>query len=242
MAARGALKNLLNREGLSRGEKVLLLLGSVGDAGAMPATLRTAAIHAGVRGSARWNFSAILGSLKGLAVRTGTGWELTDKGQVEVARLQGAAPIHVAAANSSLRAASAKISSTTVQEFVQEAIESAEAGHHRAAVVLSWVGALAVLYDLVLRAHLSQFNAEASRREAAWRAASSVDDLARMKEYDFLQVLGAISVLGKSVKTELEGCLKLRNGCGHPNSLRISENRVAAHIEILVLNVFAPFS
>ena len=54
--------------------------------------------------------------------------------------------------------------------------------------------------------------------------------------------LGAISVLGKSVKTELEGCLKLRNGCGHPNSLRISENRVAAHLEILVLNVFVPFT
>ena len=63
----------------------------------------------------------------------------------------------------------------------------------------------------------------------------------RMKEADFLQVLESISILGKSVKAELEGCLKLRNGCGHPNSLKVSEHRVTAHIEILVLNVFAVF-
>ena len=63
-----------------------------------------------------------------------------------------------------------------------------------------------------------------------------------MKEHDFLQVLEAISVIGKSVKNELETCLKLRNGCGHPNSLKIGQNRVAAHLETLVFNVFAVFS
>jgi hypothetical protein len=30
-----------------------------------------------------------------------------------------------------------------------------------------------------------------------------------------------------------EDCLKLRNGCGHPNSLKIGANKVAAHLETL---------
>jgi hypothetical protein len=51
-----------------------------------------------------------------------------------------------------------------------------------------------------------------------------------MKEHDFLQVLEALSILGKNVKNELGDCLKLRNGCGNPNS-RIAESRCAAHIE-----------
>jgi len=60
----------------------------------------------------------------------------------------------------------------------------------------------------------------------------------RVDEYDFLQVLAGISVTGKNVKNELEGCLKLRKGCGHLNTLRISDAKVAAHIETLLLSVF----
>jgi hypothetical protein len=62
-----------------------------------------------------------------------------------------------------------------------------------------------------------------------------------MKESEFLVVLEKLSVIGKSVKKQLEQCLDLRNGCGHPNSLKIAEHVVASHIEILILNVFARF-
>jgi hypothetical protein len=86
-----------------------------------------------------------------------------------------------------------------------------------------------------------KFNVVAGRRDPKWRQAKNRDDLAGMKEYDFLQVLAAISLIGKSVKTELETCLRLRNGCGHPNSLKIGENRVAAHLETLIQNVFEVF-
>ncbi|MNR54217.1 hypothetical protein D3C85_1743630 [compost metagenome] len=62
-----------------------------------------------------------------------------------------------------------------------------------------------------------------------------------MKEFDFLQILPAIGVLGKNVKDELEVCLKLRNGCGHPNSLVVGEHKASAHVETLIQNVFAKF-
>jgi hypothetical protein len=62
-----------------------------------------------------------------------------------------------------------------------------------------------------------------------------------MKEFEFLQVLVGISVLGKNVKEELEVCLKLRNGCGHPNSLVVGEHKTSAHLETLIQNVYTCF-
>ena len=63
-----------------------------------------------------------------------------------------------------------------------------------------------------------------------------------MKEANFLNVIEHLSIIGKNVKQELETCLKLRNSCGHPNTLKIGDSRVASHMEILVLNVFSVFS
>ncbi len=148
------------------------------------------------------------------------------------------APPEVAA---SLRKELARIADPDVVAFVTEAVLCFENHLYRAAVVLSWVGSLSLLYEHVIKHKLAAFNAESTRRNAKWKAAKTRDDLALMSEFDFLQILETISVLGKSVKHELEGCLKLRNGCGHPNSLRIGENRVSAHIEILILNVFSKY-
>jgi hypothetical protein len=108
--------------------------------------------------------------------------------------------------------------------------------------VLSWVGAVAVLYEEVWANHLAVFNAEAAKRFPKWTAAKNADDLSSMKESHFLQILHAISVIGKNTKDELEACLKLRNTCGHPNSHKIGEHRVASHIETLMLNVFSQFT
>jgi hypothetical protein len=140
-----------------------------------------------------------------------------------------------------LRSTLTNIPSQLVCDFVDEAIGCAEAKFFRAAIVLSWAGAVRVLQEYVVTDHLDAFNAEATRRDSKWRPAKNADDLSRMKEYDFLQILEAISIIGKSVKSELEGCLKLRNGASHPSTLQVSEHRTAAHIETLVLNVFSVF-
>jgi hypothetical protein len=62
-----------------------------------------------------------------------------------------------------------------------------------------------------------------------------------MNEEKFLERCAAIGIIGKNQKDELLKGLKLRNGCGHPNSLKVGPNAVANHIEILLLNVFEPF-
>ncbi|MBI5683946.1 MAG: hypothetical protein HZC54_02600 [Verrucomicrobia bacterium] len=150
--------------------------------------------------------------------------------------------MHIA---SSLRQHAKRITDQDTSAFLDEAIKSFEAGLYRAAVVLSWVGAMSLLQDEVFGRHLHAFNAEAQRRDADWRAAKAKDDLSRMKESDFLDIIGSppLSIIGKNVKEELKNnCLQLRNGCGHPNSLKIGESRASAHIEVLVLNIFAKFA
>lgn len=142
---------------------------------------------------------------------------------------------------STLRQTLNRMTSQQCRNFVEEAVGCAEAKFYRAAIVLTWAGAIRVLQENVVAKNLVTFNAEASRRDAKWRAAKTADDLSRMKEYDFLQILEAISMIGKSVKTELEVSLKLRNSCAHPNSFQVGENRTAAHIESLVLNVLSVF-
>jgi hypothetical protein len=125
--------------------------------------------------------------------------------------------------------------------IVEQAISAFEHKLYRAAVVLSWVGAVSLLYAHVVANELAAFNTEAKKRNAKWKTAKTRDDLTLMGERDFLQILQAISVIGKNVKQELEHRLDLRNGCGHPNSLVVAESMVSAHLEALTLNVFAKF-
>jgi hypothetical protein len=218
---------------------LLICLGVHPDNPKAVAALRAMAVGAGLTSAKVWNISATLSSLKGRAVRTPSGWKLNAVGRVELKSLLGVPA--AAPAASTLRAQLGALTSPDTRAFVEEAIGCIESGHYRAAVVLSWVGAMSVLFDHVVSKHLSAFNAEATRRDAKWKAAMTSDDLARLKEVDFLQVLEAISIIGKSVKNELEASLKLRNGCGHPNSLKIAEHKVNSHVETLVLNVFTKY-
>ncbi|MDM8519411.1 hypothetical protein QUF64_05135 [Anaerolineales bacterium HSG6] len=122
--------------------------------------------------------------------------------------------------------------------FLKEAIICFENGLYRAAVVLSWSGAIAILQNYIVKNRLTDFNSEANRRNRRWRDAVNSDDLGQMREHEFLDVLESLSVIGKNVKLELKKCLQLRNACGHPNSLSIGSHQVAAHLEMLLLNIF----
>jgi hypothetical protein len=239
---RDALKDLLSQP-LSDPDKALICLAVEPNSPKQIRDVKALASQAGWRAAQKKNVSAILARMSTFVVRTSDGWELTSAGSQHIARIAGplmSSPIPKVA--SSLRAQLVKIAKPDTQAFVEEAIVCFETRQYRAAVVLSWVGALAVLQDYVQNNALAAFNTEALRRDNKWRPAKTADDLGRMKEHDFLDVIESISVLGKNVKQELQKCLQLRNGCGHPNSLQIADHKVSAHVEDLILNVFAKFS
>lgn len=241
MIPESALKDLLSAD-LENQDRLLLCMAVTPVRSRQVKEIRGAAVKHGWRAAKKINISAVLARFPSLAVRTADGWELTATGSSHVAQVAGpllGSPIPKVA--SSLRAHLSKVKSADVQQFLTEAIVCFETRQHRAAVVLSWVGAVAILQDFVVSNSLGAFNAEALRRDGKWKAASTSDELGRLKEGDFLDILESISLIGKNVKQELKKCLQLRNGCGHPNSLQVAEHKVSAHIEDLVLNVFAKF-
>lgn len=234
------LKHVIHDKSLSRLDVLVILLSVDANYPKQVKDIKELAYSGGLRKIKGWNISDVLGRSSGLAVRTPDGWELSMSG-LERARELGADSGPIVDVNGQLRSIAEGISEDETKEFVREAIKCLESKHLRAAVVLSWVGAVSVMHKYVVDNRLSDFNNEATRRNSKWKPAMNADDLGKMKENDFLQILESLSEIGKNVKQELEACLKLRNSCGHPNSLKISESRVAAHIEILVLNVFSRF-
>ncbi|OSQ44109.1 hypothetical protein [Thalassospira sp. MCCC 1A01428] len=234
------LKSWLHKD-LTRLDKLLLVIATQ-NGGVGVSKIVEVAGSAGFRDVKKWNVSAILGGSKGKAIRT-NGWELTDAGKTHLRRL-GVSSVSPGAMQVAfdLRTHLASITDEQTRDFVEEAIRCYEAELYRSAVVMSWLGAMDVLQKFVHKRCLLEFNAEASRVNSKWKAAVSQDDIGKMGESDFLDRIEALSIIGKNVKSQLKACLDLRNGCGHPNSLKISVNRCAAHIEILLQNVFEKIS
>ena len=236
-----ALKDLTSKSQYSRKDKLLFCLAA-GDASPKKLSeILEVAKSAGLNAK-DWHGSMVLTRAKGLAIHVNGVWELTSDGKRYVATLAGhvmAGPMPTVAAE--LRQHMAAIANAKIRAFVEEAVTCFETKQLRAATVLSWVGAVAVLYEQVLANKLAEFNTEAKVRNPKWKSAQNADDLALMGEFDFLQVCEKVSLIGKSVKHELETCLRFRNGCGHPNTLSIGPSRVSSHIESLILNVYSKY-
>ena len=234
------LKTWLHRD-LSQPDKLFLILATF-DQPCQVKDMRDQAKEAGFRITAGWNPSASLGRSKGLAIRTPKGWEITDAGRQHLRNL-GVTKISPAAVQvaTDLRAELPNIENEDTRAFVEEAIKCYEAELYRSAIVMSWLAAVDVLHNHVHAKHLKAFNTEAKRVDSRWKDAKTTDDLGRMGEAEFLDRIAALSIVGKNVKKELTNCLDRRNGCGHPNSLKIGANTAAHHLEILLLNVFKVF-
>lgn len=239
MLTSGELKEWLHKD-LGKLDRVLLVLATQDEPIAV-SKINELADAAGFRAMRKWNASAVLGGSKGKAIRT-TGWELTDAGKMHLRDL-GVSTISPAAMQVAvdLRNHLAKVTDPQTRDFVEEAIKCHEAELYRSAIVMSWLGAVDVLQKCVHQHHLAAFNAEAKRVNVKWKAAKSQDDIGKMGEGDFLDRIEALSIIGKNVKAQLKAGLDLRNGCGHPNSLKVSVNKSAAHIETLLQNVFEKF-
>ncbi len=237
------LKQAVHEKGVTKTDIALLCVAAAGAKAAPTTAVKKLALEAGVKGAKTLNFTAHLHSAEDKVFKTPDGWELTALGRKYVAgrAAQQLSSSPAADEAQSLRAILPKLASEDARSFLTEAIVCAEQSLFRAAVVLSWVGAMALIYEKVISHHLTAFNAEATKRDPKWKAAKTADDLGRMKEATFLEIAQHISLIGKNVRQELDGCLKLRNSCGHPNSLKVGPNKVAAHLEILALNVYAVF-
>lgn len=234
---------LLAKTDLSRLDKLLLVLFWDAEHPKSSTQIKDIAAANGLKEAKKWNVSDTLSKSKGKATSLKEGWIITTAGKEYLRKQNYISEKTTLLKNdvADLRSHLSSISNADTLSFINEAISCLEANQNRAAVVYSWIGAVSLLYDHVVNNHLVKFNAESVNRDAKWKTAKNKDDLTRMKEYDFLNVLESISVIGKNLKQELQQCLQLRNSCGHPNTLKIGARKVAAHIEILILNVFSKY-
>ncbi len=242
MLTRKQLIDLISKPNLTHKDRLLLCMAIDSERPKRTKELKEIARDAGLREAQNWNIAAILRRSREFAIKTNNGWEFTSQGRALVSSLSGNAISSIAQQQAkTLMDQLSKITNRNTAKFVEEAIKCFEVKAYRAAVILSWVGAVSILYDYVIRNCLAAFNTEAKRRNPKWKDAITEEDLTRIGEQDFLIILQSISVIGKNIKQELENCLKLRNSCGHPNNLEIGENRAAAHVETLILNIFSKF-
>jgi hypothetical protein len=243
LLSKQALKTIVHRPDLTQTQQLLLCLAHEVNKPKSVSEILSIAREVGLPKAQKWNVSSRLREYQGQAIRTPSGWELTPSGVATVRKLAGNVfTLPQLSLAISLRARVANVQDLEIKRFIEEAITCLELKLYRAAVVLSWVGAVAVLYEHVLKNKLFEFNAEMKKRDSKWKEAKTRDDLSTAKEKTFLEALDSISLIGKNVRQELEECLRLRNSCGHPNSLEVAEHRVASHIELLILNVFARFT
>ena len=236
------LKTLLHQKRQSRKDRALLILATFDKPCSVKDIVTRARDVAGLRGLEKWNLSRIFSRTNGLAIRPSGGWEITDGGKQYLqdnGYIKNGPPTRKEELD--LRAKLPDITDTQTREFVEEAIKCYEYECFRSAVVMSWQAAVHVLYRHVCDSHLQDFNTEAKRVDKKWKEAKNTDGLCRMKESIFLDRLAAIDVIGEDLKKELKKALDFRNRCGHPNSVRISSNNVASHLDRLLLNVFNKF-
>lgn len=232
------LRDALTRKDISKTDKYLLILGHH-DGPVTNADIKAIAKENGWKDGAKSAPSAFLSASKH-ALLLPKGWTLTGPGRASLEDRALILKIGVLTpVTQTLEKYILDLHDPDKARFVEEAIACVRNKSFRAAIVLTWVGALYLMYAYVLREKLAEFNAEVYRRYPKSKPASTVDDLASMvKEAEFLNVLEHINAITKAEGKELAGCLDRRNTAGHPNSHTFTEVGVGNHIETLITSVY----
>jgi hypothetical protein len=232
------LRDALTRKDISKTDKYLLIVGHH-DGPVMNAVLKAIAKENGWKDGAKSVPSSFLSKSKH-ALLLPKGWTLTGPGRASLEDRALILKIGVLTpVTQTLEKYILDLHDPDKARFVEEAIACVRNKSFRAAIVLTWVGALYLMYAYVLREKLAEFNAEVYRRHPKSKPASTVDDLASiLKEAEFLNVLEHINAITKAEGKELAGCLDRRNTAGHPNSHTFTEVGVGNHIETLITSVY----
>lgn len=231
------LFHVVNDETLDRLTKTLAVIAFLGG------VARTTAIEAsltanGVRKIKNWNVSQILRRANTVAGLTSDGWKLTSDGVATLRNKVVLSGDNLSKAAGSLRAHVEALPQGPLRDFVQEAIRCVEERLWRSAIVMSWLGAIRHLQDLVFAGHLRDFNAALQKRWPKSKAVTTVDGFSSIQEADFLLISEDIGFLDKSAKKLLGQRLDYRNAAGHPNSIKFDEEQVAAHVTFLINNAY----
>lgn len=236
------LAELVSQTGRTQGELCLAALAFLGGQATGP-QIKAALKSHGLKRANAINVHTAFKNSSGMVLNNKAEWKLLSPGEKRLNSLGfQLKTLRARQLDASLRTELDRLSDGDRKTFIAEAIAAFEHQLFRAAVVLSWIGAVNILHDFVATTHLKAFNAAfRSRYPKSNQKISNAAALVRIKESDFLQVCEDCGIIDKSIKTELLARLDLRNQAGHPNKLKVGENMAAAHVESLLKNVFLVF-
>jgi hypothetical protein len=123
-------------------------------------------------------------------------------------------------------------------EYLREAVECAQAGYRRAAVVLGWCAAIDRMQRKVLAIGLAAFNAASTKLKAQtsgkfkrWNkecAVSTLGELQAVFDTDLIIVLEGMDVIEGNQAERLETCFQYRNHGAHPGQAPIEDPHLIA--------------
>jgi hypothetical protein len=235
------LREILARRDVSKTDKYLLIV-AMHDGPMKAADIRAVARTNGWREGASNVPSSFLGQTRS-AIYLPNGWTVTEACKAQLCERGLLDPAGVLTpVTQQLEKFLLDVHDADKSRFVEEAIQCVRNRAYRAAIVLTWLGAVYLLYTHVLNGKLTAYNAEGLRQfPKSWKDAENVDDLAKKKESDFLKVLEGMRVLTPGEHKELKSCLDRRNTAGHPNSHAFEEVVVGAHIQTLISVVYRKY-
>jgi len=126
--------------------------------------------------------------------------------------------------------------------FLEEAISCFEIKAFRASIIMTWILTLDIIYEYILSAKLTQFNAaiQAHGRYKKITIAKK-DDFGDIKESDLIELCRGGGVITGDIRKILVEKLDFRNTCAHPNTIIVLESKVIAFIEDLITNVIKKY-
>ena len=149
---------------------------------------------------------------------------------------------HIRKISETLRDLLKKVNSAEQKAFLEEAIICYEVKTYRAAIVMTWLLTVDVMYEYVIKHKLGDFNNALSRNQKFKHITiTKKEDFSDLRENDFIMLLGSASIITGDQKKILEEKLGFRNTAAHPNTIEIRESKVTGIIEDLVPNIISKF-
>ncbi|HKJ33082.1 MAG TPA: hypothetical protein VKA34_14695 [Balneolales bacterium] len=151
--------------------------------------------------------------------------------------------IHNQQVSTVLRELLEKIKGDQQKSFLEEAINCFEIKSYRAAVMLTWLLAMDILYEFILIPdNLKKFNTAIHAHGKYKKLNISIkENFSDIKESDFIELLRVAKLISKDRRKILDEKLGIRNTCAHPNSIIIKEYKAISFIQDLVTNIITQY-
>jgi hypothetical protein len=134
-------------------------------------------------------------------------------------------------------------------EYLKEAVECAEEGHFRAAIILGWAAAVDRFHQVIMKNGLDRFNnasvqmaAISTGRYKRFNKKFDIQNLSDLRmtvfDNDLLWILEFLGLIDGNEHEKLEICFTMRNTCAHPGEAKFSPENVASFFSDLDTLIF----